>query len=266
MSTNPGQYHYRSMLSSARNQPHTSASISGYLSTGGLRYLSSSTGTPSPSPRSRRVVAACRPVTAPMVSSSCCQDKLPCSATPKGHRSKTPRKGQVDKVKSPRSRDRPRTFSTLLPPRKLSSVSTVDGDAVVKDERKDEHKVTPVAPPVKIDKLHFADSYTPHKRHWVKKAMEQLGTEWVRSGKIKEAQLKTSEFEEKMAVLYDLAMARKHEAIDRMVGVEEVTGGGKGKRGVKSAVQGQVQENFPFAEHLNGKVKETMSEALLRYN
>lgn len=126
---------------------------------------------------------------------------------------------------------------------------------------------------------------------------------WIRERKITHQQLVSEEFEQKMSVLYDLAMAKKHEAIDRLVGEVQMeaertmsnstkpmgsssTGqrrrrkqgagdsiniSGRGSATSKLDTSehtfrmGKVQNrNFPFAAHFTESVKTTMSDALLR--
>lgn len=145
-------------------------------------------------------------------------------------------------------------MNVVLPPRRFSSDSSVE-------ERQSKKRPNSGAEPVVIKALHFSSSYTPHKAYWVKKALESLGGEWVRQGKMTNAQLVSAEFEEKMGVLYDLAMARKHQAIDRLV-TEELDRTGIHKNSKRSPRK--VPTNFPFAPHITGNVKESMSEALLQ--
>jgi len=130
--------------------------------------------------------------------------------------------------------------------------------------------------PLSIKSLHYEGSYTPHKAHWMKNALENLGSVWVRDGKISVGQLVSEEFEEKIGVLYDLAMVRKHEAIDRLVGevmmseLNTKTSGNDNKKatkkqsGLEQDPPSAVQKNFPFAPHLSEAVKASMSDALLR--
>lgn len=230
-----------------------------------------------------------RPVTAPA------SGKLESERVGRGEvvRPKTPRRVQTShgtgdgqgvmgsqKSKTARSGPKPRTrtLSVVLPPRKISSVSStsvVDEEVYIREVEDEEVEFVPV----KILSLHHSSTYTPHKGHWVKKALENLGSEWVRTGKLTVEQLVSPEFEEKMGVLYDLSMNKNFEAIDRLVDEEGgkigekgrkkkgvgrgkgLSGGGKKQEGV---VLGDVQKNFPFNENVTEEVKRKMSDSLFR--
>ncbi|CAL8124268.1 unnamed protein product [Orchesella dallaii] len=155
-------------------------------------------------------------------------------------------------------------LNIVLPPRRFSSLSSsCIADASTTSVTK---------PEVKIKFLHFSDSYTPHKEYWIRNALEKLGNSWVRDNKITQTELVSKGFEEKMGVLYELAMAKKHESIDRLVDeveeeelVKQKKRSKKLKRRNKTPPPAEpvLQDNFPFAPQLSENLKRTMSSLLL---
>ncbi|ODM99318.1 hypothetical protein Ocin01_07352 [Orchesella cincta] len=173
---------------------------------------------------------------------------------------RTPRKKAPPQKKpqTARAYESPKQLNIVLPPRRFSSLSSSClADCSTTSVGNNE---------VKINSLHFSDSYTPHKEYWIRNALEKLGNTWVRDKKITQTELLSKAFEEKMGVLYELAMAKKHESIDRLVDEvqdEEVVKEKKSKRRKKPIEPPVLQDNFPFSPQLSDTLKRTMSSLLL---